>query len=349
MSADQQQQQQHHATEKNEPSVEYISMEEGSVSSASAAHNDASSSLKTEKQHLCSELLHFFHHRPWHKKLLTMSVIVSCIYVFIDLVFLGYIEDLLEEYIDWMERHIAAGVFAFIGIFIVSTLIFIPPTILTVGCGFIFGKVCGLFLGIIAATAACFIGSVIGATIAFFRARYMMRDLVKLFARRYPVVKAVDRAISRHGFRVMLLLRLCPIIPFNALSYIGGILGIPWDSYVYALVGILPMQIMTVSIGATAGTMTTMTHDENQEVLRCVLISSGLAFGLIAVAITYHFAKKELKKELQRENSIQNGLEVTLSGDSNSSDDTWKENEGVEISYKKGIDDEEWFWVLVLS
>jgi hypothetical protein len=120
MSAEQQQQQ-HHATEKNEPSVEYISMEEGSVSSASAAHNDASSSLKTEKQHLCSELLHFFHHRPWHKKLLTMSVIVSCIYVFIDLVFLGYIEDLLEEYIDWMERHIAAGVFAFIGIFIVST------------------------------------------------------------------------------------------------------------------------------------------------------------------------------------------------------------------------------------
>eukprot|EP00978_Attheya_sp_CCMP212_P038623 scaffold193059_cov53-Attheya_sp.AAC.2 len=331
-----QQQQHQHSTEKDETSVEYISMEEG------AAAHEASSSLKTEKQHLCSELLHFFRHRPWHKKLLTISVIVSCIYVFIDLVFLGYIEDLLEDYIDWMEQHITAGVFAFI-------VIFIPPTILTVGCGFIFGKVCGLFLGIIAATAACFIGSVIGATIAFFRARYMMRDLVKLFARRYPVVKAVDRAISRHGFRVMLLLRLCPIIPFNGLNYIGGILGIPWDSYVYALVGILPMQMLTVSIGATAGTMTTMTHDENQEVLRCVLISSGLAFGLIAVAITYHFAKKELKKELQRENSIQNGLEVTLSGDSNSSDDTWKENEGVEISYKKGIDDEEWFWVLVLS
>jgi uncharacterized membrane protein YdjX (TVP38/TMEM64 family) len=226
------------------------------------------------------------------------------------------------------------------------SVIFIPPSILTVGCGFIFGKVCGLCLGIVVATAACFIGSVIGATMAFFRARYMMRDLVKLFARRYPVVKAVDRAISRHSFRVMLLLRLCPIIPFNGLNYIGGILGIPWDNYVYALVGILPMQTLTVSIGATAGTMTSLTHDQNQEVLRLVLISSGLAFGLIAVAITYHCAKKELKKELQRENSIQNGLDKTFSGDTNPSDDTWKENEGVETLYKKGVDDEEWFWVL---
>jgi hypothetical protein len=123
MSADEQQQQQQpqqHSTENNETSVEYVSMEEGSVSSASAQEYD-SDSLTAGRPNFCWELLHFMRNRPWNKKLLTVSVIVSCIYVFIDLVFLGNIEDLIEVYMYWMEHHLAAGVFAFIGIFIVST------------------------------------------------------------------------------------------------------------------------------------------------------------------------------------------------------------------------------------
>ncbi len=70
-----------------------------------------------------------------------------------------------------------------------------------------------------------------------------MRDLIKLFARRYPVVKATDRAIKHKGFRIYLLLRMCPVIPFNALNYIGGITGVKWQAYTFALIGIFPWQL----------------------------------------------------------------------------------------------------------
>lgn len=85
-----------------------------------------------------------------------------------------------------------------------------------------------IIMGSIAALFSCFLGSVIGAMIAFLRARYLMRDLIYLFAKRYPLVRAADRALKRKGFRIMLLFRLCPLIPFNALNYCCGITGTPW-------------------------------------------------------------------------------------------------------------------------
>lgn len=60
-------------------------------------------------------------------------------------------------------------------------------------------------------TLASFLASGISAIIAFIRARYMMRDLILLFAKRYPLVMYADRALERNGFRVLVLLRLCPV------------------------------------------------------------------------------------------------------------------------------------------
>lgn len=76
-----------------------------------------------------------------------------------------------------------------------------------------------------------------------------MRDLIKLFARRYPVVKATDRAIKHKGFRIYLLLRMCPVIPFNALNYIGGITGVKWQAYTFALCHFATLHVVLCSEG----------------------------------------------------------------------------------------------------
>jgi membrane protein DedA with SNARE-associated domain len=65
-------------------------------------------------------------------------------------------------------------------------VIFIPPTLLVFGAGYAFTVALdSVWMGIVAACISCFMGSCIGAVIAFLRARYMMRDLVYLFAKRY--------------------------------------------------------------------------------------------------------------------------------------------------------------------
>jgi len=227
-------------------------------------------------------------------------------------------------------------------------------------CGYVFTDVfCegNIVWGGVAAVAACFLGSVIGALLAFCRARYMTRDLVQLFSKRYVLVRAVDRAIDRNGFRVMLMLRLCPFIPFNALNYIGGITAIRWETFVLTLVGILPLQILTVVMGATADFLVThssstaattnssSTTTGDYPVLVAVLLGAGLASAVIAIVITYRFAKKELRKELQMEEVEQHSSKkMNLLVGALDGNDTL-EPLGLEMSYQKGVDDEEWFWL----
>ena len=76
-----------------------------------------------------------------------------------------------------------------------TTVIFIPPPFLIFGAGYAFARACdgSVVWGVLAALFVCFVGSAIGAILAFFRARYMMRDLVELFARRYPLIRAADQ------------------------------------------------------------------------------------------------------------------------------------------------------------
>ena len=186
------------------------------------------------------------------------------------------------------------------------TVVFIPPSILTLGSGVAFSRAFGLGPGVVLASSSCFVGACIGAVIAFFRARYLMRDLIKLFARRYPVVKATDRAIKHKGFRIYLLLRMCPVIPFNALNYIGGITGVKWQAYTFALIGILPWQIVLVFIGATVGGVNNM-HEDDQNSYNTVSITIGCVFSVISLLFMWYYARKELKKEIAAHQEVEPG------------------------------------------
>ena len=190
-----------------------------------------------------------------------------------------------------------------------KTVIFIPPALLLFGAGYSFSQAIGIAAGLPAAIMACFLGSSLGAIIAFSRARFMERELIKLFSDRYPLVKAADRALKQDGFRCMLLLRLCPLIPFNGLNYCCGVTGVSLTAFITSLIGILPFQIYTISVGATAGMLSLKNVDrpkadgddsnyEHQFVGWIVLILSGIIFGLFGVVTIWRLVKKELAKEL---------------------------------------------------
>ena len=166
----------------------------------------------------------------------------------------------------------------------------IPPTLLVFGAGYAFSQAIGFGWGVLAAILSCSIGSCVGALLAFWRSRYMMRDLIYIFSKRYPLVRAADRALKRKGFHVMLLLRLCPLIPFNGLNYCCGITGVRSEDFAKSLIGILPFQIFTVFVGATAGNFALRDQGEYnaiQEVAFVVLIASGVACGIIAPVYTW--------------------------------------------------------------
>jgi uncharacterized membrane protein YdjX (TVP38/TMEM64 family) len=266
--------------------------------------SDESKSIKDEVIELFWELMDFNRRRNWKKKVLAASMVVCTAFVVVDLLFLGNIKDVIHKFAAWMSLHIFPGTLLFIGLLTCCTLIMIPPTILMFVCGYVYAEACGLITGIPAAILVSFAGCAIGAILAFLRARYMMRDLFQLFSKRYKIIGAVDRAIKHHGFRVMVLLRLCPIIPFNGLNYFGGVTSISMEHYVFALVGTLPLILLTVVAGAGAESLVVeedMTADEYA--IRRVQILAGLVFIFLAVMITLYKGKCTLgDRSCQRRN-----------------------------------------------
>jgi len=292
-------------------------LEQESAAAAAAASPDTSNGpskrssrvkeFTTELKSLLVDIIEYSKAKTWKKKLLTVVLFVISTLVFYDLFFgrQDYIVSWLHSFVVWMTTHHALAVFAFVGIFVVSTLAFVPPTLLVFGAGYAFTvSMDNVLCGVTAATISCFLGSCIGAIIAFVRSRYMMRDLVKLFANRYPLVRAIDQALKqKHGLRIMLLLRFCPIIPFNGLNYCCGITGVRLYDFALSLIGILPFQVFTVALGATAGAveLQDLKHDDYNRGEKAALIAfivTGVLFGLLAVVYVWHLVKKELRYEL---------------------------------------------------
>ncbi|HXW84355.1 MAG TPA: TVP38/TMEM64 family protein [Candidatus Binataceae bacterium] len=135
---------------------------------------------------------------------------------------------------------------AFVLIYVVACVLFVPGSILTIGAGVIFGLVRGSILVSIAATA--------GATAAFLVGRYLARGWVSRQLEDRPRFRAIDAAVAREGWKIVLLTRLSPVFPFNLLNYAFGLTRVRLGEYVAASwIGMLPSTVMYVYIGALSG------------------------------------------------------------------------------------------------
>ena len=113
----------------------------------------------------------------------------------------------------------------------------IPGTILTLAGGAVFG----LWWG----TAFNWLGAVLGANLAYVLARFLGREGISQLlgdrSGKWPAMERLDRAVRAHGFRGMLTLRLIPVVPFNALNFGGGLVGMGWATFALSTgLGILP-------------------------------------------------------------------------------------------------------------
>ncbi len=128
------------------------------------------------------------------------------------------------------EAHIRAfidglgpwGPLAFIALYAVAALFFLPGSVLTVTGGALFGPVLGTIYNLT--------GAVLGATLAFLAARHIASDWV-----RERTGKRLDSLISgveQEGWRFVAFVRLVPVFPFNLLNYALGLTKISLPVYV---------------------------------------------------------------------------------------------------------------------
>ena len=75
---------------------------------------------------------------------------------------------------------------------------------------------------------------------------------------REPRLRIIDRAVERHGFRLVALLRMSPAVPFVLLNYALGLSRVKLGDYVAASIGMLPVVAMYVYTGKIAGALASL-------------------------------------------------------------------------------------------
>ena len=157
---------------------------------------------------------------------------------------------LLQTALQWVNGLGPAGVVAFMVIYNLATVLFIPGSLLTLGGGALYGVAWGTVYVVLAAT--------LGATLAFLIGRYFARGWVSQQIQNHPNFQAIDTAVAGEGFKIVLLTRLSPIFPFNLLNYAFGVTQVSLRDYVLGSVGMIPGTLLYVYIGSLASDLATL-------------------------------------------------------------------------------------------
>jgi uncharacterized membrane protein YdjX (TVP38/TMEM64 family) len=140
------------------------------------------------------------------------------------------------------------GLVLFVGLYAAATVLLLPAVVLTLGGGAVFGVVRGAL--------AVWVGAMLGATAAFLIGRYLARQWVERRLAGRGGVRAIDEAIAREGWKIVLLTRLSPAFPFVLLNYAFGLTRVSLRAYAAAsAAGMVPGIAMYVYLGSLAGSL----------------------------------------------------------------------------------------------
>ncbi len=195
--------------------------------------------------------------------------------------------------VGWIRGAGALGMAVYSGVYILSAVLFLPGSVLTLGAGFAYGPVKGLLLVSPVSVAA--------ATAAFLLGRSAARGFVARRVERDARFAAIDRAIGESGFKIVLLLRLSPIFPFNLLNYALGLTRVRLGTYALASwAGMLPGTFLYVYLGSLVTSAAELLSGKRPQAgpWEQVLFFGGLAATLAVAVVVTRIARRALAEAI---------------------------------------------------
>jgi uncharacterized membrane protein YdjX (TVP38/TMEM64 family) len=203
-----------------------------------------------------------------------------------------HVQELLREALARIAGLGLWGQAIFVAIYILACVLFIPGAILTLGAGFIFGVIKGTMIVSVAST--------LGATCAFLVGRYLAREWVAKKIEGNERFQAVDEAVAREGWKIVGLVRLSPVFPFNLLNYAFGLTRVSLRDYFFASwIGMLPGTVMYVYIGSLAGDLATLGAGRHSRTpAEWALYVVGLLATVAVTVYVTRIARQALEKKV---------------------------------------------------
>jgi uncharacterized membrane protein YdjX (TVP38/TMEM64 family) len=196
----------------------------------------------------------------------------------------------LPPFVTWVESLGVWGPVVFVAGYVVAAVAFVPGSILTLAAGAIFGLGKGVVI--------VFIAALLGSSAAFLVARYVARPAIERRLAGNTRFTAIDRAVGAQGRKIVFLLRLSPVFPFNLLNYALGLTKVRFRDFFIASAGMLPGTLLYVYYGKLAGDVAALasgaTVAKGSEYYAVLILGLGATI-LVTTAVT-RIARRALKE-----------------------------------------------------
>ena len=121
-------------------------------------------------------------------------------------------------------------------------VLLLPGGLLSIGGGFFFGLWWGFFI--------ILVGNVMGAAIAFYLSRWIGRSWLRGKLRRNATLVALEPAVEREGWKIILLSQLHPLFPTSLLNYLYGLTNIRFRTCIlWVAIGQAPGLFLYAYVG----------------------------------------------------------------------------------------------------
>ncbi len=198
--------------------------------------------------------------------------------------------------VEWSRSAGPGGAALYAVGYVLSAVLLLPASVLTLGAGYAWGPVWGV--------ALVSPVSVLAATAAFVLGRTVLRSRVEQRIGGDARVQAIDRAIGENGLKLVVLLRLSPVLPFNLLNYALALTRVRLRDYVLgSALGMFPATVVFVYLGSlvTSGAEFLSGQRPAAGTAGTALAWAGLVATLLAVVLLTRASKRALAGVLQDE------------------------------------------------
>lgn len=207
------------------------------------------------------------------------------------LIVLGrYLGGYIPAFSRWVADLGPLGPVVFVLGYALATVAFLPGSLLTLAGGAIFGLGWG--------TLWVFLGAILGSSLAFLVARYGARAAIERKVQGNAKFAAIDKAVGTQGRKIVFLLRLSPVFPFNLLNYALGLTRVRFTDYLIAGAGMLPGTLLYVYYGKVLGDVAALAAGTKLErtTWDYVLLGVGLAATVAVTLFVTRLARRALKE-----------------------------------------------------
>jgi uncharacterized membrane protein YdjX (TVP38/TMEM64 family) len=198
----------------------------------------------------------------------------------------------IPRFAEWVASLGVWGPVVFILGYAVAAVAFVPGSLLTLAAGVIFGLAKG--------TVFTLIGATLGASGSFLIARYVARGRIEKKIAGNARFAAIDQAVGREGFKIVALLRLSPVFPFNLLNYALGLTKVPFLHYFAACAAMLPGTLLYVYYGKALGSLAALASGaKTQKGLEFwIVLGVGLLATIVVTTFVTRLAGKALRQQI---------------------------------------------------